>query len=151
MAEKKRLRMRGVKQASKREEGDILGRANELAQNPGVLRPMCAGNCRKCIFDKVFKDIDKIGKYRGDEKTLIKLAGRGFNDIAKAYAGTISVDAAGKMPHVAVDQGELIVGDALHQIAVVRDEQQCTWPAVEQVLYRGQHVDVQIVARLVQD
>ena len=101
MAEKKHLRMRGVKQASKREEGDILGRANELAQNPGVLRPMCAGNCRKCIFDKVFKDIDKIGKYRGDEKTLIKLAGRGFNDIAKAYAGTISVDAAGKIPLLA--------------------------------------------------
>ncbi len=101
MAGKKRLRMRGVKQASKREEGDILGRATELAQNPGILRPMCAGNCRKCIFDKVFKDVDKISKYRGDEKTLLKLAGRGFNDIAKAYAGTISVEAAGKIPLLA--------------------------------------------------
>jgi len=108
MAEKKRLRMRGVKQASKREEGDILGRAGELAQNPGVLRPMCAGNCRKCIFDKVFKDIDKISKYKGDEKTLIKLAGKGFDEMAKAYAGTISVDAAGKIPLLAT---AVIAGD----------------------------------------
>ena len=110
MAEKKRLRMRGVKQASKREEDDILGRAGELAQNPGVLRPMCAGNCRKCIFDKVFKDIDKVSKYRGDEKTLIKLAGRGFNEMAKAYAGTISVDAAGKIPLLAT---AVIAGDRI--------------------------------------
>ena len=108
MAEKKRLRMRGVKQASKREEEEILDRARELAQNPGVLRPMCAGNCRKCIFDKVFKDIDKISKYKGDEKTLIKLAGKGFNDMAKAYAGTISVDAAGKIPLLAT---AMIAGD----------------------------------------
>ena len=108
MAEKKRLRMRGVKHASKREESDILGRAGELAQNPGILRPMCAGNCRKCIFDKVFKDIDKMAKYKGDEKTLIKLAGRGFDEMAKAYAGTISIDAAGKIPLLAT---AVIAGD----------------------------------------
>ncbi len=101
MAEKKRLRMRGVKQASKREEGDILNRANEIAQNPALLRPMCAGGCRKCIFDKVFKDIDKASVHRGDEKTLLKLASRGFNDMARAYAGTISVAAAGKIPLLA--------------------------------------------------
>ena len=108
MAEKKHLRMRGVKQASKREEGDILGRAAELAQNPAVLRPMCAGNCRKCVFDKVFKDIDKIATFRGDEKTLMKYASKGFNPLPKAYAGTISVDAAGKIPLLAT---AVIAGD----------------------------------------
>lgn len=101
MAGKKHLRMRGVKTASKRQQDDILGRAKELAENPSVLRPLCAGGCRKCIFDKVFKDIDKISRYRGDEKTLIKLASKGFDDLAKAYAGTISVDAAGNIPLLA--------------------------------------------------
>ena len=48
MAEKKKhLRMRGVKQASKRLEDDVLGRSKDIAENPGILRPMCAGNCRK--------------------------------------------------------------------------------------------------------
>lgn len=110
MAEKKRLRMRGVKQASKREEEDILGRSAELAANPGILRPMCAGNCRKCVFDKVFKDIGKAASHRGDEKTLLKLADRGGDNLARAYAGTISVDAAGKIPLLAT---AVIAGDRI--------------------------------------
>ena len=98
MAEKKKhLRMRGVKQASKRLEDDVLGRSKDIAENPGILRPMYAGNCRKCVFDKVFKDIDKINRYKDDDQTLIKLASKGFDDMAKAYAGTISLNAAGKV------------------------------------------------------
>ncbi len=102
MAEKKKhLRMRGVKQASKRLEDDVLGRSKDLAENPGLLRPMCAGNCRKCVFDKIFKDIDKINRYKDDDQTLIKLASKGFDSMAKAYAGTISLNAAGKVPLLA--------------------------------------------------
>lgn len=102
MAEKKKhIRMRGVKQASKRLEDDVLGRSKEIAEDPGLLRPMCAGGCRKCIFDKVFKDIDKVARHKDDEQTLIKLASRGFDDMAKAYAGTISLSAAGKVPLLA--------------------------------------------------
>lgn len=102
MAEKKKhLIMRGVKQASKRLEDDVLGRSKDIAENPGILRPMCAGNCRKCVFDKVFKDIDKINRYKDDDQTLIKLASKGFDDMAKAYAGTISLNAAGKVPLLA--------------------------------------------------
>ena len=55
------------------------------------------------------------------------------------------------MAQLAVDQGELVVGDALHQVAVVRDQKQRARPAVEQSLDRRQHVGVQIVARLVED
>lgn len=98
---KKRLRLRGVKQASKRQEDDIISRANAIADDPGILRPMCAGNCRKCPFDKPFKDITKISTYRNDEKNLLKFADRGFNNMVKAYAGTISVSAAGKIPLLA--------------------------------------------------
>lgn len=103
MAEqKKHLHMRGVKQASKRLEDDILGRSRDIAENPGLLRPMCAGNCRHCVFDGLFKDIDKIAEHRDDEGACLKYASRAFtDDMAKAYAGTISLSAAGKIPLLA--------------------------------------------------
>jgi len=101
MAEKKRLRMRGVKQAPKRLEEEILERSRNLANDPALLRPMCAGNCRKCLFDKTFKDIDGISKYKGNADTLVKLASKGSDDMARAYAATISLSAAGKIPLLA--------------------------------------------------
>ena len=101
-AGKKHIRMRGVKQASKRLEDDILGRSKDIADNPSLLRPMCAGGCKKCIFDKVFKDIDKVAEYKNDESVCLKYASKGFfDDMAKAYAGTISLNAAGKIPLLA--------------------------------------------------
>ncbi|MCL2032354.1 MAG: hypothetical protein FWG96_03680 [Methanomassiliicoccaceae archaeon] len=101
MAEKKRFRMRGVKQTPKRLEEEILERSRNLANDPALLRPMCAGNCRKCIFDKTFKAIDGISRYKGDADALIKLASKGSDDMARAYAGTISLNAAGKIPMLA--------------------------------------------------
>ena len=42
MAEKKKhLRMRGVKQASKRLEDDVLGRSKDIAENPGTHWAAC--------------------------------------------------------------------------------------------------------------
>lgn len=101
MAAKKRLRMRGVKQTPKRLEEEILERSRKLAADPGLLRPMCAGNCRKCFFDKPFKAIDNISRYSEDHDALLKLAAKGSDDLAKAYAGTISLAAAGKIPMLA--------------------------------------------------
>jgi len=101
MAEKKRLRMRGVKQAPKRLEEEILERSRSLADDPALLRPMCAGNCRKCLFDKTFKNIDGISRCKGDPDALLKLASKGSDDMARAYAGTISLAAAGKIPLLA--------------------------------------------------
>ena len=101
MAAKKRLRMRGVKYTPKRLEEEILDRSKRIADNPGLLRPLCAGNCRKCIFDKEFKNIDNVAKYKNDQETLLKLASKGSDDLAKAYAGTISLSAAGKIPMLA--------------------------------------------------
>ena len=48
-------------------------------------------------------------------------------------------------------QGELMIGDAFHQEAVVRDQKQRARPCVQQLLDSGQHVGVHVVARLVQD
>lgn len=101
MAAKKRLRMRGVKQTPKRLEEEILHRSQMLAEDPGLLRPMCAGDCRKCAFDKPFKSIDALTKYKDDPNALLKLASRGGDDLTKAYAGTISLAAAGKIPMLA--------------------------------------------------
>lgn len=101
MVGKKRLRMKGIKQTPKRLEDEILGRSKEIADNPGLLRPMCAGDCKRCAFDKPFKEITAISKYKGDEAALLKFASRGSDDLVKAYAGTVSLSAAGKIPLLA--------------------------------------------------
>jgi len=102
MPARKRVRMRGVKHTSKKLEDDLLERSRNLADNPGLLRPQCAGNCRKCHFDKTFKSIDSLQKIRNNPDALIKEAGKMFNDdITKAYAGTISLAAAGSVPLLA--------------------------------------------------
>ncbi|MBO4798362.1 MAG: hypothetical protein J5494_06310 [Candidatus Methanomethylophilaceae archaeon] len=102
MADKKRLRMRGVKHTSKRLEDQLLERSALLAENPGMLRPACAGNCRKCVFDKTFKSIDGLRKIIDNPDALIKEASRfGGDDIVRAYAGTVSLSAAGSIPLLA--------------------------------------------------
>ncbi len=97
---KKRLRMKGIKQTPKRLEDEILRRSREIAEDPGLLRPMCAGDCKRCSFDKVFKEIANISRYRDDEASLLKLAAHG-DEMARAYAGTVSLAAAGKVPMLA--------------------------------------------------
>ncbi len=102
MAGKRRLRMRGVKHSSKRLEDDLLDRARTLADNPGLIRPQCAGNCRKCVFDKTFKNIDALQKIRNNKDALVKEASKlGGDEIYRAYAGTISLAAEGSIPMLA--------------------------------------------------
>ncbi|MBR4226769.1 MAG: hypothetical protein IKR86_08420 [Candidatus Methanomethylophilaceae archaeon] len=102
MAEKKRMRMRGVKHTSKRLEDELLDRSRLLADNPGLLRPACAGNCRKCAFDKSFKSIDGLRKIINNPDALIKEASRfGGDDLVRAYAGMVSLSAAGSIPLLA--------------------------------------------------
>lgn len=97
----KRVRFRGVKRTSKRLEGDILDKSGSLWEDASILRPVCAGNCRKCAFDKTFKRISKLDKIKNNPEALIKAAGKGSDDIFKAYAGTISMYAAGNVPYTA--------------------------------------------------
>jgi len=94
--------MRGVKHTSKKLEEELLERSRTLADNPGIIRPQCAGNCRKCHFDKPFKSIDGLQSIRNNPDALIKEASKMLNDdIVKAYAGTISLAAAGSVPLLA--------------------------------------------------
>lgn len=102
MAGKRRVRMRGVKHSSKRLEDELLERSRSLAMDPGLLRPQCAGNCRKCVFDKPFKNIDGLRKITGNPDALIKEASKfGGDDLVRAYAGTVSLAAAGSVPILA--------------------------------------------------
>ncbi|MBP5395105.1 MAG: hypothetical protein J6Y18_04280, partial [Candidatus Methanomethylophilaceae archaeon] len=97
----RRARFRGVKRTSKRLEGDILERSKALWEDASILRPHCAGNCRKCAFDKTFKSIAKLDKFKSNPDALVKMAGRGSDDIFKAYAGTVSLYASGSVPYTA--------------------------------------------------
>ncbi len=91
-----------MKHTSKRLEDELIDRSKQLADNPGLLRPACAGNCRKCAFDKPFKSIDGLRKIIDNPDALIKEASRfGGDDLVRAYAGTVSLSAAGSIPLLA--------------------------------------------------
>lgn len=97
----KKLRFRGIKHTPKRLESDILEKSKNLWENPGLLRPKCAGKCWMCPFDKTFSSIAKLDKVKSDPDALVKLAGKGGDDIFKAYCATISLYAAGNIPYLA--------------------------------------------------
>lgn len=78
----------------------MLDISAELAADPGLLRPMCAGDCRKCHFDKPFREVQNVSSHADDPSALKKFASRG-HDIARAYAGTISLAADGTIPLLA--------------------------------------------------
>lgn len=97
----KRVRFRGIKRTNKRMESDILEKSKNLWEDSSLLRPKCAGNCRKCAFDKTFKKIAKLDKIKNSPEGLTKMASRGSDDIFKAYAATVSLYAAGNVPYTA--------------------------------------------------
>ncbi|NLN72032.1 MAG: hypothetical protein GX137_04490 [Thermoplasmatales archaeon] len=98
---KKKVRFRGVKHAPKRLESDLLQKSQDLLDDPGLLRPKCAGTCRKCHFDKPFDRISKLEGIKNDPDALIKASKRGPCDITKAYAATASLGAAGEITYLA--------------------------------------------------
>ena len=63
----------------------------------------------------------------------------------------VLLDPAGQLADLAVtEQRDLLVARALEQVAVVRDDEQRARPAVEDVLERGQRLDVEVVGGLVE-
>lgn len=95
------VKIRGAKHTSKRQEKELMQRAVDLAEDPEILRPRCIGSCRRCHFDKSFKRISSLRPIMGDAEKLNKAAGRGSDSLFKAYAGTVSLAAAGKIPYLA--------------------------------------------------
>ena len=101
MAEKKRMKLRGIKHTPKRLESEILERSKNLWEDPSLIRPKCAGKCFICPFNRTFSAISKIDKIKDDPDALIKMASKGTDDIFKAYCATISLYAAGSVPYLA--------------------------------------------------
>ena len=97
----KKSRFRGARHTPKRLESDILDRSKDIWTNPGILRPKCAGTCRKCVFDKTFALIGRLDGIKDDYKALEKAATKGGDEIFKACAGTMSLYAAGGIPYLA--------------------------------------------------
>ncbi len=62
----------------------------------------------------------------------------------------VLIDPAWAVAQLAVDDRILVVGHALHQVAVVRDEDQRPGPLVQQALHNREHVRVEVIARLVE-
>ena len=63
----------------------------------------------------------------------------------------VLLDPTGQMAERAVNDGVLLVGDALNQVPIVRHNQQRARPRVEDVLQGGQHIGIDVVGRLVQN
>ena len=64
----------------------------------------------------------------------------------------VLLDPAGQVAQPAVaEQGDLAVADPLEEVAVVRDDDERAGPAVEEVLERGERLDVEVVGRLVEE
>lgn len=97
----RKVRFRGVKHAPKRLESDLLQKSRDLLDDPGLLRPKCAGSCRKCHFDKPFAKMSKLDRIKGDPDALVKASKKGSCDITKAYAATVSLSASGEIPYLA--------------------------------------------------
>ncbi|MCL2785930.1 MAG: hypothetical protein FWD81_01730 [Methanomassiliicoccaceae archaeon] len=98
---RKKGRFRGARHAPKRLEGEFMAVCKALSEDPGILRPKCAGSCRKCHFEKTFSEIARLDKFKGNAEALNKIARSGGDDIVKAYAGTISIYALGTVPVMA--------------------------------------------------
>lgn len=93
-------RFRGAKATPKKLERELLERSRELAKDPSILIPTCIDKCRKCDFEKILKKMEKIQTYSDNAERLQALAIRG-DQLVRAYAATISLAAAGKIPFLA--------------------------------------------------
>lgn len=96
-----RLRMRGSKITPKNLEKDLLEKARRLAENPKILMPVCQEPCKKCDFDGLLRKMESIARFKDEPEKLISLANWG-DQLVRAYAATISLAAAGKIPYLAV-------------------------------------------------
>jgi hypothetical protein len=98
---RKGRRKASLRSAGKVRESDLLERARALAADPSLATPICEGPC--VVFSPVKaaqRAIPRIHAAREDEAKLLSFAKKG-NDLARAYAATLLVARADKIPYVA--------------------------------------------------
>jgi hypothetical protein len=97
-----RLRIK-ARIASKVMEKDLIAKAKLLIDDPELILPDCAGDCRSCPFKKTRARLIKIQRFKDDPARLAKFA-KGGDKLARAYAATIGLVHEEKMPYLATAQ-----------------------------------------------
>jgi hypothetical protein len=104
MAKKKSLgRLRGARTATKKQERELIERAKKMRKDPKVVLPdleECGGDCFMCPFVRALARMRRIQDISDDEKKLTKMA-QGGDEISRAYAATLILALAGKVPYFA--------------------------------------------------
>ncbi|MBN1677594.1 MAG: hypothetical protein JW880_03565 [Candidatus Thermoplasmatota archaeon] len=94
-----RLRLK-ARIASKVMEKDLIEKAKMLRDDPELIFPDCANDCRSCPFKKTRARILKISRFKDDPAMLARFARRG-DRLARAYAATIGLVHEEKTPYLA--------------------------------------------------
>lgn len=96
----RRARFRGAKATPKTLERDLLEKSRLLAGKPQLLMPQCTKDCRRCDIRKAVSKMEKVSQKRSDPKKLEHAMNWG-DHLVRAYAATISLHEAGKVPYLA--------------------------------------------------
>lgn len=96
----RRARFRGAKATPKTLEKDLLEKSRMLARDPRLLMPQCTRECRRCDIRKAIGKMEKVTQARSDPKKLERAMNWG-DQLVRAYAATISLHEAGKVPYLA--------------------------------------------------
>jgi hypothetical protein len=99
MARQKRQKSM-IRAPAKTMERDIVHRAERLAKDPSLALPVIVPPATKDPFTGVRRKMERISRFADDEKRLGRFAAWG-DHIARAYAGTLMLAAAGKAPYMA--------------------------------------------------
>ena len=110
---RRRARFRGVKKTPKTLEKDILDRSRRLAEDPELLMPECARSCRRCSIRSSVEKMHKVAAKKDDPKKL-DFAMNWGDQLVRAYAATISLAEAGKVPYLAA--GRTPMGDVSYAV-----------------------------------
>jgi hypothetical protein len=96
----RRARFRGAKATPKTLEKDLLEKSRLLAGKPQLLMPQCTKECRRCEIKKAVEKMKKVAEVRSEPKKLEHAMNWG-DHLVRAYAATISLYEAGKVPYLA--------------------------------------------------
>ncbi|MGF3555144.1 MAG: hypothetical protein ACQXXF_07770 [Thermoplasmatota archaeon] len=89
-----------VRTASKSMEKNLIENAKNLMKNPYHILPDYSDNYSNKYFSKIKKSIDKVNRFKDDQKKLEKLSNK--KGIVGALAGTLLLAYSEKAPYLGV-------------------------------------------------
>jgi len=85
---KPKFRRFGFSTGSKVQQVNLRALAKDMAEDPTIIVPRCAGKCSKCHFEKLLSRLRKIQAYRENADVLRKFASRG-KQLEMSYAAML--------------------------------------------------------------